>query len=79
MVEATLRPPLVTGDKSIGDVTRDICAPMDRRPTGLWWAAFSVSMSAMILGVVAVWYQIATDVGTWGLNKTVGWGGVAWS
>lgn len=69
----TLRPPLVTGDKTIGDVTRDICAPMDRKPTGLWWTAFGISLSALVLGVVAVWYQIATGIGTWGLNKTVGW------
>ncbi len=68
-----LRPPLVTGDKSISDVTRDICAPMDRQPTPLWWTAFGVSLAALTLGIVAVWYQIATGIGTWGLNKTVGW------
>ncbi len=71
--KTNLRPPLVTGDKNISDVTRDICAPMDRRPTALWWTAFGVSLSALLLGVVAVWYQIATGIGTWGLNKTVGW------
>ena len=67
------RPPLITGDKSLADVTRDICAPMERRPTQLWWAAFSVALAALVLGVLAVWYQIATGIGTWGLNKTVGW------
>ena len=72
-VDTSLRPPLITGDKSLGDVTRDICAPMDRRPTGLWWAAFAVSFTALMVGVAAVWYQIATGIGTWGLNKTVGW------
>ncbi|MDA7980839.1 MAG: polysulfide reductase NrfD [Pirellulales bacterium] len=68
------QPPLVTGNKSLDDVTRDICAPMERKPTGLWWAAFIASFSALILGVVAVWYQLVTGIGTWGLNKTVGWG-----
>src|SRR3990167_5208520 len=72
-MSASLRPPLVTGDKTISDVTRDICAPMDRRPTALWWSAFGLSSAALILGVVTVWYQIATGIGTWGLNKTVGW------
>ena len=56
----SLRPPLITGDKTLADVTRDICAPMDGKPTGLWWAAFIVSVLALILGVVTVWYQIAT-------------------
>ena len=68
-----LRPPLVTGDKTIGDVTRDICAPMDGKPTGLWWGAFALSFTALVIGGAAVCYQIATGIGTWGLNKTVGW------
>jgi len=68
-----LRPPLITGDKTLADVTSDICAPMDRRPTALWWGAFLVSLTALIVGIAAVWYQIATGIGTWGLNKTVGW------
>ncbi len=71
---SSLRPPLVTGDKTLADVTRDICAPMEGKPTGLWWAAIAVSTTALAIGVVAVSYQIATGIGTWGLNKTVGWG-----
>ena len=27
----------------------------------------------LLLGVVAVGYQVATGIGTWGLNRTVGW------
>jgi molybdopterin-containing oxidoreductase family membrane subunit len=69
-----LRPTLITGDKTLGDVTREICEPMERRPNGLWWAAFGLSSSLLIVGLVAVTYQIATGIGTWGLNKTVGWG-----
>jgi Ni/Fe-hydrogenase subunit HybB-like protein len=68
-----LETPLITGGKDLADVTRDVCAPFERKPTGLWWGAFAVSSSALLLGVVAVWYQIATGIGTWGLNKTVGW------
>lgn len=65
--------PLVAGDKSLADVTRDICAPMERSPTGLWWSAFVVSSAVLALGVAAVTYEIATGIGTWGLNRTVGW------
>ena len=50
----SLRPPLITGEKTLADVTQDICAPMDGKPTGLWWAAFIVSVLALILGVVTV-------------------------
>ena len=68
-----LRTPLITGDRTIAQVTDDVCAPMEGRPTGLWWAAFLVSLATLLLGVVAVSYQVATGIGTWGLNRTVGW------
>ncbi len=68
-----LRPPLIEGEKSIAQVTHDVCAPMEARPTGLWWAALAVSSSILLLGAVSIAYQIAVGVGTWGLNRTVGW------
>jgi len=64
-------PPVV--GKELRDVTRDVSAPLERRATPLWWAAFLASAALMTLGVVAVGYQVATGIGTWGLNKTVGW------
>jgi len=72
--ETPLRPPLVTGSKTLAEVTQDICAPMERKPSGLWWVAFSIAALALLVGVAAVCYQLATGIGTWGLNKTVGWG-----
>ncbi len=75
MSEATsaLHAPLVLGNKSLDTVTRDICAPMERYPDKLWWIALAVSSSMLITGAVAVTYQVATGIGTWGLNRTVGW------
>ena len=35
---------------------------------------FLAALAALAYGVWAVWYQIATGIGTWGLNRTVGWG-----
>lgn len=65
--------PLITGDRTLSDVTRDVCAPLERRPGLLWWAGFLLSSSLLALGTVAVLYQVATGIGTWGLNRTVGW------
>jgi molybdopterin-containing oxidoreductase family membrane subunit len=75
MAEAAiaLRPPLIEGDKSIAQVTHDVCAPMEARPTALWWIALLISFSFLLLGAAAIAYQIAVGVGTWGLNRTVGW------
>ncbi len=71
--QGRLRAPLIAGDKSPGDVTDDVARPLEGRPTALWWLAFFCSAGVMTTGAVAVAYQIATGIGTWGLNKTVGW------
>ncbi len=42
-------------------------------PNAVVVGAFSVASAALLLGVVAVTYQIAMGIGTWGLNRTVGW------
>ena len=57
------------------DVTQDICAPMERRPTALWWTAFGVVLHrAGGRRYCRNWYQIAMGIGTWGLeSSTVGW------
>jgi molybdopterin-containing oxidoreductase family membrane subunit len=64
---------LVGGSKSLAQVTDDVCAPLERRATALWWLAFLASASVLALGTTAVVYQIGTGIGTWGLNRTVGW------
>ncbi len=69
-----LRHPLVEGDKSPGDVTDDICGPLEGRAGPLWWFAFFVAATALGVGVAAVSYLFTTGIGVWGLNRTVGWG-----
>ncbi len=70
---SALRQPLIAGEKTPAQVTKDICSVLDGRPTALWWSGFLVSLAFLLLGVVAVTYQITVGIGTWGLNKTVGW------
>ncbi|GIK52860.1 MAG: molybdopterin oxidoreductase [Planctomycetota bacterium] len=72
-VESELREPLVLGEKTLHQITEDACAPLERKPNTLWWAAFFVALTCLGVGFAATAYQIATGIGTWGLNKTVGW------
>jgi molybdopterin-containing oxidoreductase family membrane subunit len=65
--------PLIRGDKTPGQVTAEICAPLQRRAGGLWWAAFVPSVCLLGLGVAAVAYLFVTGIGVWGLNRSVGW------
>ena len=70
-----LREPLVSGgNPRLSDLTDAIVAPMENKPTGLWWAAFIPALTLFIAGFTTIGYQISEGIGTWGLNKTVGWG-----
>jgi molybdopterin-containing oxidoreductase family membrane subunit len=68
-----LRKPLILGDKSLHQVTEDVCAPMESRPGALWWFAFVASLTLLSIGTMTTVYQVTTGIGTWGLNNTVGW------
>jgi len=65
--------PLIQGNKTSAQVTADICAPLERRASLWWWLTFLLAFSVLLLGVVAVTYQISVGIGTWGLNGSVGW------
>lgn len=72
MNTSSLKKPLIEGNKTVAQVTEDILRPMEN--TGkLWWFAFLLSAFVLAVGTAAIGYQIATGIGTWGLNKTIGW------
>jgi Ni/Fe-hydrogenase subunit HybB-like protein len=70
---SSLREPLVSQPRTLAQITDDIFGQMQRRPTARWWAAFGLAAGILTLGVGAVTYEILTGIGTWGLNRTVGW------
>ena len=61
------------GDPTLGEITGDVAYPLNARPGRGWWACFAAAAAALTVGIVCVSYQIATGIGVWGLNKTVGW------
>ncbi|MBT4138634.1 MAG: polysulfide reductase NrfD, partial [Candidatus Latescibacteria bacterium] len=71
---SVLRKPIVEGDKSLSDVSTDVITPLEQKPTKLWWISILCSATLLTIGVIAVIYQFKVGIGTWGLNKTVGWG-----
>ncbi|MCI0486176.1 MAG: polysulfide reductase NrfD [Blastocatellia bacterium] len=68
-----LRKPLIESHKTYGDVSEDISRLVERKPGRGWWIAFSISFSLLLLGVGATAYTVEVGIGTWGLNKTIGW------
>lgn len=72
-VTSSVRKPLITGGKTVHDVTEDICKQVEGKPTRLWKLAFTASVGVFIIGFLAVAMTLWEGIGMWGLNKTVGW------
>ncbi|MBK8501772.1 MAG: polysulfide reductase NrfD [Saprospiraceae bacterium] len=69
-----IREPLITGNKNYHQITEDICAPSERTPSLAWVVAFIVAVSFLSFGVFCILWTIWFGIGTWNLNRTVGWG-----
>lgn len=74
MYNKNIRGILIEGNKSYGDISRDIIAPLYKE-TPLWWyIAASLSSAAILFGVYAIYITVSTGIGTWGVNNNVAWG-----
>lgn len=71
--ESVIREPLVTGGKSLHDVTNDIAGRVEEKPHITWLMAMAVSLGMLAIGGYAVGRLLWDGIGMWGLNKTVGW------
>jgi len=69
-----IREPLVTGSKTYSQITEDICRPTESAPNITWVIAFLVAVSALAFGVFCIIWTIWFGIGTWDLNRTIGWG-----
>ena len=70
--ESEIRDPLILGNKTYHDITRDIALPVEGKANKYWWILFSFHCF-FLWGVVCMAYTIGTGIGAWGLNKTVNW------
>jgi Ni/Fe-hydrogenase subunit HybB-like protein len=74
MYNRKIRGPLIEGNKTLGQVTKEVISPMDTSP-GLWWyIAFGISSVAAIYGFYAMYMTVVKGIGTWGVNNSVAWG-----
>ncbi len=70
---ASMRPTWVEGSPTLKQIGDDIARPLEGMPGLGWFLCTMCAMTALAIGVGCVTYEIATGIGTWGLNKTVGW------
>jgi molybdopterin-containing oxidoreductase family membrane subunit len=67
------RAPLVTGERTAGDVTAAVAGIVEGKTPRWWWIAIAVSSTVAAAGIFAIVYLIVAGVGVWGLNQPVGW------
>jgi len=72
-VTSSLRESLVTGGKTVADVSHDISRQVEGKPTRSWWGAMGISLALLVYGGYCCWMLLWNGIGVWGLNKTVGW------
>lgn len=72
-IESVVRDPLILGKKTYHQITEDICRPVEGKANKYWWIAFTISATTMLWGILCLAYTIGNGIGSWGLNKTVGW------
>ena len=74
MYNRKIRGPLIEGNKSLGQITKDITSPMEVKP-GLWLSiAFFISLVAAVFCFYAIYITVYKGIGTWGVNNSVAWG-----
>lgn len=71
--EAAIREPLIKGDKTYHDITRDIVRSTVGVPPLSWFIITGVTATFMTIGFIMIAYTIWMGIGVWGLNRTVGW------
>jgi len=73
-ISSPIRNPLITGHKTYGQITEDICSPTERTPSFAWIVAFALAVTFLAVYLFCVVYTVWIGIGSWNLNRTIGWG-----
>src|SRR4026209_2223156 len=72
--ESYIRPPLIHGSKTYEQITNDIARAVEAKPSQLWWIVTTITFLVFCWGSLAITWTVWFGIGTWGLNRTIGWG-----
>lgn len=64
MYVSPIREPLIKGNKTYSQITKDIAAPIEGKPGKAWYMGISLSLSAMFLGLAMMGWTIWEGIGT---------------
>ena len=73
-VVSPVRIPLILGSKTYHQITEDICSPTEKVPSKEWIIGFIIAVSALGMYFFCVLWTVWNGIGSWNLNRTIGWG-----
>ena len=71
--EAAIREPLILGNKTFHEISSDVIGPIENKAPKGWYVLITIAGLISLWGIGCILYLIATGIGAWGLNKTIGW------
>ncbi|MCL3781752.1 hydrogenase [Prolixibacteraceae bacterium JC049] len=74
MYNTEVRGKLIEGDKSLGQISKDIIHPIDQKTPKWWFISMGISLIMLMAGLYAKYVTVTEGIGSWGLNNSVGWG-----
>ncbi|TVQ84844.1 MAG: hydrogenase [Bacteroidetes bacterium] len=74
MIASSIRWPLVQGEKSYSDISKELTAPNETKPALWWYIGMSLGTIMLAFGGWAFYQSLTIGLGTWGLTNSVGWG-----
>ncbi len=69
-----LREPLIMGSKTYHQITEDLVGPTEKAPNSAWIIAFILAVTFLSFGLFCIAWTIYVGIGSWDLNRTIGWG-----
>jgi Ni/Fe-hydrogenase subunit HybB-like protein len=69
-----IREPLITGNKTYHQITEDLISPTEKTPPRSWVIGFIIAVFFLAVYFFCLGWTIYHGIGTWNLNRTVGWG-----
>ncbi len=74
VIDYSKAPPLVEGNPTLSKIDDSIAAPSETRPSKKYFMALGVTLTMLLIGVIALGYTFYYGIGMWGNNIPVAWG-----
>ncbi|MEL6923909.1 MAG: NrfD/PsrC family molybdoenzyme membrane anchor subunit [Bacteroidota bacterium] len=70
---SAIREPLIEGGKTYHQITEDLIGPSEKAPNFAWIVCLMLSLGCFTFGIVAICWTIWFGIGSWDVNRTIGW------